>query len=363
MKFSFNVWTIGRLIELISQQKINLKPSYQRNFIWGKKDQTLLIESIKKGYPLPSFFIYQNADGDFEMVDGQQRSKTIFQYYVSEMGGNNKKVSVIRDQAFWDYPLNITIIYDLGYNDSLEQFYTLVNKYGYHLTPNELNKAQYNNSIFLNLVEKIVDSQEIKELDIFSESNKKRMSDRALIEEVVASIEHGIFEKRKAVTSMYKENELTQEKAEDLYIEVIQILNIILELNKIKSLNQTRYRQRNDFFTLFQFIYQNQDQSYSVFKYQYSILLLIEKHIRPTQEECQPFKDYALNCVSQTNSKQARDGRINFFNMILKNSEPNGSDQLRLILEYLEDFYGIDDETSLIPVDTYFLIDVERFLK
>ncbi len=363
MKFSYNTWTIRTLIELISKQKINLKPSYQRNFIWGKKDQTLLIESIKKGYPLPSFFVFQDSKGDFEMVDGQQRSKTIFQYYINEMASIDKRIPHNNDQTFLNYPLNVTLIFDLGYNDSLEQFYTLVNKYGYHLNSNELNKAQYNNSIFLNLVEKIVDSQELKELDIFTESNKKRMSDRALIEEVVASIIYGVFDKRKAVTSIYKDDDLTSDYAEELYLNVIKILNRMLDLNLIRSLNQTRYRQRNDFFTLFQFIYQNQDQSYSILKYQYKILLLIEKHIRPTQEECQPFKDYALNCVSQTNSKQARDGRINFFNMLLKNSEAEGSVQLRSILEYLEDFFGIEEQTPLIQMDSYFLIDIERFSK
>lgn len=364
MKFSYNIWTIGKLVDLISKQKINLKPSYQRNFIWGKKDQILLIESINKGYPLPSFFVFQNTNGDFEMVDGQQRSKTIFQFYLNEIANIDRRNLANNDLTrFLEYPLNITLISDLGFNDSLEKFYTLVNKYGYHLNPNELNKAQYSNSIFLNLVEKIVDSQVLKEVDIFTESIKKRMSDRALIEELVASIIYGNFDKRKAVTSIYKDDEITIEDAEELFIVVIKILDIMLCLNKTKLLNQTRYRQRNDFFTLFQFIYQNQDQPFTTLEYQYRILLLIENHIRPTQEECQPFKDYALNCVSQTNSKQARDGRIEFFNMLLKNTDVIGSKQLNEILEYLEDFYGIEEPTLLIPIGSYFLIDIERFSK
>ena len=84
MKFVNKIWTIKFLIDLISKKKINLKPSYQRNFIWGKKDQTSLIESIMGGYPIPSFFVFQNSSDEFEMVDGQQRSRTILQFYNGE---------------------------------------------------------------------------------------------------------------------------------------------------------------------------------------------------------------------------------------------------------------------------------------
>lgn len=57
MKYSNFEWTIGDLVNLIESKKINLRPPYQRNFIWSSKDQKLLIDSIRKGYPLPNFFI------------------------------------------------------------------------------------------------------------------------------------------------------------------------------------------------------------------------------------------------------------------------------------------------------------------
>ena len=39
MKYSNLEWTIGELINLIESQKINLRPPYQRNFIWSSKDR------------------------------------------------------------------------------------------------------------------------------------------------------------------------------------------------------------------------------------------------------------------------------------------------------------------------------------
>ena len=48
MKYSNVEWTIGQLMDLINCNRINLRPPYQRNFIWSPKDQKLLIESLHK---------------------------------------------------------------------------------------------------------------------------------------------------------------------------------------------------------------------------------------------------------------------------------------------------------------------------
>ena len=57
MEYKNKELTIKELINLIESKSINLRPPYQRNFIWTPKDQRLLIDSIHKGYPLPNFFL------------------------------------------------------------------------------------------------------------------------------------------------------------------------------------------------------------------------------------------------------------------------------------------------------------------
>lgn len=42
MKYSNLEWTIGELINLIESQKINLRPPYQRNFIWSSKGSEIV---------------------------------------------------------------------------------------------------------------------------------------------------------------------------------------------------------------------------------------------------------------------------------------------------------------------------------
>ena len=359
MKFSYEIWSIKELVEIITSNQVDLKPSYQRNFIWGKKDQSSLIDSILSGYPIPTFFLYKKDDNRYEMVDGQQRSKTILLFFLGEITNSiGQSFESIDKDKFLNYPLNITIMSNVSGEDSLEGFYTLVNKSGKHLNPNELNKAQYHDSVFLELVERIVDSKEIKELDLFTDASKKRMNDRALIEEVVATIPFGIFEKRKAVNELFEG--LDSQKAQELFKLVMEILERIIRANEIMPLKKTRYRQRNDFLTLFHFVSDNLAEDLEIFLYQYRILLLLQPYIKPSQEECEPIKNYALNCVSQSNSKSAREGRLHFFNAMLKNSVKEGTDELQEVLEFLENKFSLE-ETELKEIGNYYLIDLDKF--
>ena len=189
MKYSIKEITISQLIDWIKKDKINLHPPYQRNFIWSSKDQKLLIDSIMKGYPLPNFFIYKKKDDTYDMVDGQQRATTISKYVKGDFADSDKKYYRDIDQdKFMSYLLNVTELYDIDTSngESLEDFYSLVNKRGVHLNPAEVNKAQYHDAPFMVLVNELMDLQGLSDLDIFSTKTVQRMNDRSLIEELVA---------------------------------------------------------------------------------------------------------------------------------------------------------------------------------
>ena len=64
MDYTIETWNIKDLLSLIDNQKINLEPSYQRNFIWSPKNQMDLIDTIIKGYPIPNFFIFKDKNGN-----------------------------------------------------------------------------------------------------------------------------------------------------------------------------------------------------------------------------------------------------------------------------------------------------------
>ena len=345
MKYNVKTITINELIGLISSGKLNLRPQYQRNFIWTPKDQKLLIDSINNGYPLPNFFIYDCGNGTFEMVDGQQRAVTINKYYRGEFADSSKRrFSDIEKQKFLSYNLVVIYISDLdSKNDSIEEFYALVNKRGVHLNPSEVNKAAYHDSQFMQLVNRAMENQNLIDLDIFTDKVKIRMNDRSLIEEILAYLYKGcITDKRNAVDELFGA-ELDSAKAEEVYKRFCEVLEVISKLNQIRPIKDTRYKQRNDFYTLFCFINENLDEDEELMNYQYRTLVWIsdEGYITPSNDDCEPFKEYAINCVSQSNSKAAREARLKFMNELLKCSLMDNNPIYNDILPFVAKIYNI----------------------
>lgn len=362
MEYTSKILTIEELYEMITHGKIDLRPSYQRNFIWGKKDQQLLIDSILKGYPLPNFFIYKNDSGSFEMVDGQQRAETICRFIKEAITSSDKRhfSDIQNQQEFWKYKLVIIEIknIDTSKGEDIATFYALVNKQGNHLNTSEINKAQYANTPILTMIEGLINSEEMAQLDIFNSKTKSRMNDRALIEELVAYLRSGFYDKRDAVEEMF-EAELSIQEISALQSLFMSIIKKIVTLDSITPINETRYRQRNDFFTLFSFINTHPEQSDELLEYQYKVLVWLDEIniISPNNEDCDLLFKYALNCVSQSNSKNARIKRLDIFNTILCHSKEDNNAEYENLIRYLSKTIG---SISHKEVDNYFLIDIDQ---
>lgn len=83
---------ISEYIRKNKEEEIKLDPPYQRTFRWTKKDQSLLIESILLGIPLPPIYVFQREDGVWEVVDGLQRTMTIISFFKGDLKLEGLKV-------------------------------------------------------------------------------------------------------------------------------------------------------------------------------------------------------------------------------------------------------------------------------
>lgn len=80
------------LFDLFKTGRIRLDPAFQRGRVWSDDLRYLLIESIRNEFPigLIMFNVWQHADEDgaqtehFEVVDGQQRIRTIIEFLDGE---------------------------------------------------------------------------------------------------------------------------------------------------------------------------------------------------------------------------------------------------------------------------------------
>ncbi len=352
MSYTTEIWPASKLIKLFDSESLNLNPPYQRNSIWSVQAQKLLIDTIINDMPIPAFFLQEVEDSKYDMVDGQQRTRAIIKYSRPENFS----------QLNFDFDFNIDLIhnYKIAINilsknipiDKVREFYVRVNRTGKRLERPELNKAEYFDTNFLKLVSELSISSEFQDLRIFRESDTKRMFDRDFVEELVAQVSYGVTDKKKTVDVIYKKD-ISESEFTDLKKEFLETVKIISDFDSIKKLAQTRYSQKNDFYTLFGLIRSLKEKfNYEELNLVYKILIKISPGIRPSNDKCPVLQDYAFNCVTQSNSKKARENRLKTLNSILKNKEKKPNEAQSQI----QDFFKVKDKT-LIKVGDYYTLN------
>lgn len=65
------VWYSGNL---------NIRPKYQREFVYKDKQRDSVLETVRKNFPLNVMYYVKNDDGTYEVLDWQQRTISICEY-------------------------------------------------------------------------------------------------------------------------------------------------------------------------------------------------------------------------------------------------------------------------------------------
>ena len=60
--------------------KLDVRPPYQREFVYGEKQRNAVIDTLMQGFPLNVMYWATREDGTYEIIDGQQRTISICQY-------------------------------------------------------------------------------------------------------------------------------------------------------------------------------------------------------------------------------------------------------------------------------------------
>lgn len=358
LRFTTEQWPLSQLLQLYEGQRINLSPHYQRNSIWSLSNQKSLITTIQNGNAIPNFFVRSLPHNKLEMVDGQQRSRSIIGYWNGEFADQNRLVlspAIKADprnskaiESFMAYKLSVTLL-DQSFTDrEVEDFYVLVNSSGMRLNRPELFKAEYYSTKFLKLATELAGSPVFETLSLFSEKSSERMNDIDFVSELLAFLEFGFSDKKENVDALYK-SDISEIQYRQLKKRAEDILTRIGKLNAITPINRTRFKQKGDFYTLFAFVANNPQLPEPALGYFYRVFLRLSPHIRPSQEECDPLMEYAVNCVTQSNSKKAREARNRLFTDIFLNSDREPNPAQTAIAKYL----GLSTRTDYERVDSF----------
>ncbi len=129
--------------------KLNIRPPFQREFVYNDKQRNEVINSIFKGFPLNVMYWVRNAQGTFELLDGQQRTVSICLYYMNtfflDVDGQLKgfdNLTQKQKERFLNYELQIYICEDGTDTEQLDWF-KIINIAGETLTDQEMRNAVY----------------------------------------------------------------------------------------------------------------------------------------------------------------------------------------------------------------------------
>lgn len=123
---------------------LNIRPKYQREFVYDEGKRNAVIDTIVKGFPLNVMYWVKNEDGTFEVLDGQQRTISFCQYVNGDFSLNNRafhNLTATEQDEILNYKC---MVYFCEGNDKekLEWFKT-INIAGEKLTDQELRNAVY----------------------------------------------------------------------------------------------------------------------------------------------------------------------------------------------------------------------------
>lgn len=124
--------------------KLNIRPPYQREFVYKDKQRDAVIDTVTKGFPLNVMYWADNEDGTFEVLDGQQRTISICEYVKGNFSINERAFHNLTDdeqEKILNYDL---MVYRCSGNDSERlEWFKRINIAGEELTEQELLNVNY----------------------------------------------------------------------------------------------------------------------------------------------------------------------------------------------------------------------------
>lgn len=127
--------------------KLDVRPKYQREFVYDDKHRKEVIRSINKNFPLNVMYWVVSAEDKFEVLDGQQRTISIGQYVNGDFSLDERyfhNLTMEEQEQILNYEL--MIYYCEGTDKEKLDWFKIINIAGVVLTDQERRNAVYTGS-------------------------------------------------------------------------------------------------------------------------------------------------------------------------------------------------------------------------
>ena len=123
---------------------LDIRPPYQREFIYKEKQRNDVLRSVLSGFPLNVMYWAKRKDGNYEVLDGQQRTLSICQYLNREFNVDGKYIhNQPQDVQDCINSYELMVYLCEGEDSEKLEWFNIVNIAGEELTNQELRNAVY----------------------------------------------------------------------------------------------------------------------------------------------------------------------------------------------------------------------------
>lgn len=220
MRVTPTSFTIAEYCQQMIDKSIVVNRAYQRsNAIWPMAARSFLIDTVLSGFPLPKFSLYQKTDLKTrktikEIVDGQQRSQAILDFYNDQFkvsskgefqGSSYNGLTPEQQQRFLDYQLSVDLFVDATESD-IRELFRRFNSYNVPLNPQEKRHSTFQGLFkWFILDQSNKHSQTLKDLGTFSESQLARMEDSKFLADICVGMTDGLISASESrIDKLYK---------------------------------------------------------------------------------------------------------------------------------------------------------------
>lgn len=129
------------------QGKLDIRPPYQREFVYGDKERNAVINTVQKDFPLNVMYWAVREDGNFEIIDGQQRTISLCQYVNNDFSINGLAFhNLPKDKQEQILEYKLMVYFCSGTDSEKLDWFQTINIAGKELTNQELRNAVYSGS-------------------------------------------------------------------------------------------------------------------------------------------------------------------------------------------------------------------------
>lgn len=124
--------------------RLDIRPPFQREFVYRDKQRAAVIDTINKGFPLNVMYWADRGDGTYEIIDGQQRTISVAQYVNGEFSYEElyfDNLPADKKARILDYELMVYVC--SGTDSEKLDWFEIINIAGERLTNQELRNAVY----------------------------------------------------------------------------------------------------------------------------------------------------------------------------------------------------------------------------